>query len=75
MMMIAVVPLLLLSLAASSARGEFHCQTGVEWWNGTCVACTKCEEVVLRTCQPHKDAICGSYRDIKINVMQVSKGV
>lgn len=69
-LLICTLTLLLISARPTSA--EFHCQIG-EWWNGTCVTCTTCVEVVLRTCQPHKDTICGSFEDIKINLMQVRK--
>lgn len=50
-------------------NGEFHCHSG-EWWNasGICTTCTKCPEVVLRTCQPHKDTVCGSFNDIHIQM-------
>lgn len=68
LMMLPIV----LFFCCAPVKGDFHCQTGIEWWNGTCVPCTKCAEVVLRTCQPHKDTICGSFQDIKINVIQVA---
>lgn len=63
--------LLLLFSSAAPTNAEFHCQVG-EWWNGTCVSCTKCTNVVLRTCQPHKDTICGTFDDIKIDLFQVA---
>lgn len=42
-----------------------------EWWNShldTCIRCTECEEVVLRTCQPHTDTICGSFDDLGLDL-------
>lgn len=59
-------------LFGATANAEFHCQPD-EWWNasGICVTCTRCPELVLRTCQPHKDTVCGGFEDIEINLIQV----
>ncbi len=40
------------------------------WWDektDSCIECTICDEqsIVLRPCQPHKDAICGTLNDLE----------
>ncbi|GAB0100872.1 Tumor necrosis factor receptor superfamily member wengen [Sergentomyia squamirostris] len=51
------------------------CEKG-SWWDSVenqCVRCTQCQEATLRTCQPHTDAICGTFQDLGLDPHVLSR--
>lgn len=73
---LAAVVVIVLTTTCSSCEGS-PCQP-LQWWDpfqDKCIPCTECKDqkIVLRPCQLHRDAICGSIYDLEIDWMLLAK--
>lgn len=73
--LLAFLALVLLTKCSSSQGSP--CQSD-SWWdsvNDKCVQCSKCsgQLIAIRPCQLHRDTICGSIHDLKIDMTILSK--
>lgn len=73
----AALAALLVFCSACSLCAASPCD-GQSWWNpneNKCITCTVCEGdlIPLRPCQLHRDTICGSIYDLKIDWLVLAK--